>query len=161
MHDVYKFLEDLGIAYEKYEHPPVYTVEEAAEHSGDVPGAAIKNLFLRDDKGKKHFLVVARADAQIDLKKLAGQLGGKKLGFASSERLMRYLGVEPGSVSPLALINDEENAVQVYIDTSLESAEQITVHPNRNDATLVISMDDFTRFLDATGNPVEYILLSG
>src|SRR3981081_1337022 len=106
-------LQELGISYTRHEHPPVATVEEASAHWADIDATHCKNLFLRNQKGTRHYLVVLAASKKADLRAVAEQIGAGKLSFASPERLMTHLGVTPGSVSPFGLINDREHAVRV------------------------------------------------
>jgi len=156
---VYEVLEKLGIAYVKHEHPPVYTVDQAEQYWEDIEGTHCKNIFLRNKKGKRHYLVILLASKKADLNALERQLGEDKLSFASPERLMRYLGLEPGSVSPFGLINDSKKEVQVIIDRDLRRAEIVNFHPNINTATVGIDFTDFEKFLAWCGNPVRYIKL--
>jgi Ala-tRNA(Pro) deacylase len=156
---VYEILQELGINFTRYEHPPVYTVAEARLYWADLPGARCKNLFLRDEKGQRHFLVIAEHEKPVDLKKLALRLGEKRLSFASPERLRRFLGVDPGSVSPFGLINDLKKEVEVIIDADLESAQTLHFHPNINTVTIGLSLADFKKFLAWTGNPFRFIKL--
>jgi Ala-tRNA(Pro) deacylase len=156
MNSVYEVLDGLGIEYEKIEHEPVFTVEEADKVEGLIDGAQCKNLFLRDQKGKKHFLVIAEAHERVDLSGLGKKLG-EKLSFASPERLKKYLGLEPGSVSVFGVINDEKKEVKVFISNTLLKYEKISFHPNVNSATLVISREDFKKFLSESGNEFEFI----
>lgn len=159
MEEIYKVLADLSIKYEKYDHPAVFTSEEADKYF-DVPGVAkSKNLFLRNKKGNRHILVVITDRKKTDLKKLAEYLGESKLSFASAERLMKYLGLTPGSVSPFGLINDSEKSVEVIVDTDLTDMNKVSFHPNINTSTLVISSEDFRRFLDSRGNSVTFLQL--
>src|SRR5258707_7987029 len=111
-------LKELGIAQRTVEHPPVFTVEQAKALRGDLPGHHVKNLFLRNKK-EEIWLVVALEDRAIDLKRLGEMLGAGRLSFGSPERLARYLGVEPGSVTPFAVINDTGHAVRLALDTGL------------------------------------------
>jgi Ala-tRNA(Pro) deacylase len=154
---VYETLERLEIAYVKHEHPPVYTVEEAEQHWGNITGAHCKNLFLRNKKGKNHYLVVVESRKRVDLKSLTRRIGEDRLSFASPERLMRYLGLEPGAVSPFGLINDRENAVVVLVDQDLKEATHVNFHPNVNTATIGISFTDFQKFLTHCGNPIRFL----
>ena len=137
----------LGIAYERFEHPPVPTVEEAEKHWAGIDAAHCKNLFLRNQKGNRHYLVIIAHTKRADLRAVANQIGDGKLSFASPERLMTYLGVTPGSVSPAGLINDREHHVRVFLDRDLKTAARISFHPNVNTATLTVSFADFQRFL--------------
>lgn len=154
---VYDTLNEIGIEYEKYEHKPVYTIEDVNELDIDIPGDHTKNLFLRNRKGNVHYLVVLEDSKQADLKKLSKQLGSTPLSFASEERLGKYLGLKPGSVSPFGLINDSDKCVRVIIDNDILKAEKVGFHPNLNTATLVISCRDFQKFLKWTKNKVSYI----
>ena len=159
MKDIYKVLEELGISYKKYEHPPVFTVEEADRHRGEMQGGTTKNLFLRNKKGKRHYLLVLESDRKVDIKKMQELLGESSLSFASPERLMKYLGLEPGSVSPFGIINDEAGEVIVVMDAGLLRHETVHYHPNVNTATLAVSREDFQRFLDQSGNEVRVLEL--
>jgi Ala-tRNA(Pro) deacylase len=149
----------LGIPYVRHEHPPVATVEEAEKHWAGLKGAHCKNLFLRNYKGNRHYLVIAPVTRGIDLKRLTALLDEDRLSFASAERLKRWLGVEPGSVSPFGLINDETRHVRVVCDWGLKSSAALGFHPNVNTATLEISLADFEKFLAARGNPVRWLEL--
>ena len=150
-------LRDLGIAFERHEHPPVATVEAAAEHWAGIDAAHCKNLFLRNQKGDRHYLLILEHSKKADLRAVANQIGDGKLSFGSPERLLKHLGLTPGSVSPFGLIHDTTHSVRVVVDRDLQSAARLSFHPNINTATLVVSKDDFVRFLAACGNPVQYI----
>jgi Ala-tRNA(Pro) deacylase len=156
---VYEVLRKLGIAYVKHEHPPVYTVDQAEQYWEDIEGTHCKNIFLRDKKGKRHYLVILLSSKKADLKALERQLGEARLSFASPERLMRYLGLEPGAVSPFGLINDSKKEVQVIIDRDLRRAEIVNFHPNVNTATVGIDFTDFEKFLAWCGNAIRYLQL--
>ena len=150
--DIYEFLDEHGIGYERFDHPAVYTVEEAQRLVPEMPGAETKNLFLRDRKGKRHFLVVVGYDKSVDLKQLAKKIGVSKLGFASPERLMRYLGVEPGSVSLLAIVNDAAAEVEGFVDAGGWAADMLKCHPLVNTASLAIAKEDIAKILEVTGH---------
>ena len=150
-------LTELGIAFARHEHPPVATVEEASQHWAGIDATHCKNLFLRNQKGDRHYLFILLHSKKADLRAVAEQIGDGKLSFASPERLMAHLGVTPGSVSPFGLIHDRTHAVRVVIDRDLQAAERLSFHPNINTATLVVSRHDFTRFLAACGNTVKFI----
>lgn len=152
-------LDALGIPYVRHEHPPVATVEEAEKHWGGLAGTHCKNLFLRNYKGNRHYLVIAPVTRGVDLRRLNAELGEDRLSFASPDRLRRWLGVEPGSVSPFGLIHDEGRHVQVICDTALRSGSALGFHPNVNTATLEISPADFEKFLAWRGNPVRWLEL--
>ncbi len=158
-HKVLDVLDRLGIAYVRHEHPPVATVEEAEKYWTDLRAVHCKNLFLRNKKGNRHYLVIAPASKPVDLRALNRILGEDRLSFASPERMMRCLGLLPGSVSPFGLVNDVEKAVQVIVDEDLRAAPALGFHPNTNTATLEISCADFGKFLAFTANPVRYVKL--
>lgn len=154
--NIYEVLAELNIPYEKHEHPAVFTVEEAAQYERGFDAGETKNLFLRNKKGDVHYLIVAESTRKIDLKALAATLGESKLSFASPDRLMTYLGLTPGSVSPFGLINNTDKSVRVIVDQELIHHPKIGFHPNINTATLVIKSEDLKKFLDWTGNKVRY-----
>lgn len=158
--EVYQVLENLNIKYDYYEHPPVPTVKEAAIYWKDLDAVHCKNLFFRNHKGNRHFLVLIEFYRNLAIKDLEARLRQGKITFASPQRLMKYLGVEAGSVSPFGLINDKENHVHVFIDDNLKNAEKISFHPNQNTASLVISFDDFMRYINWSGNSYEFVSLS-
>lgn len=156
---VLETLDDLGIVYSRHEHPPVATVEEAEKYWGSIQGTHCKNLFLRNKRGNRHYLVVAAVEKAVDLKRLNALLGEDRLSFASPERLMRWLGLEPGSVSPFGLINDAAHQVDVICDEALKSSAGLGFHPNINTATLEIALADFEKFLASCGNTVRWLKL--
>lgn len=156
MVDIYKFLENRDIEYERHDHPPVFTVEDVHRLTPDLPGAKTKNLFFRDKKGSRHFLVVLPADKRVNLKALPNVLQSSKISFGSPDRLMKHLGIAPGSVSLLAIANDQENKVEVVIDKSLWISQAFQFHPLVNTSTLVISRDNIKKFLAATGHEVKF-----
>lgn len=141
-----------GIEVATHIHPPVFTVEEAHAHTGQLPGAHTKNLFLEDKAGGL-WLVTCLEHQTVKINALARLLGAPRLAFAAPARLMEALGVEPGSVTPLALLNDRDGRIRFVLDTKLAAAELLNVHPLRNTATCTISKADFERFLALTGHP--------
>jgi Ala-tRNA(Pro) deacylase len=149
-------LRALGIGVTTVQHAPVFTVEEAKAARGDLPGTQTKSLFLRDKKGKM-WLAVFREDQSVDLRDLAARLGAKRLSFGSVERLMKYLGVTPGTVSPFAAINDTGRVVTVVFDQSVLQHDPINLHPLDNARTTSIAGDHLLRFLEAEGHPVQVI----
>lgn len=150
--DLFAFLDSLGLQTTTVDHPPVYTVEEAKEHWAEIPGVHCKNLFLRDGK-KLMFLVVCPHDRAIDLKALAPLIGAKRLSFGSADRLMETLGVEPGSVTPFALLNDREaQKVTVILDAEMMASDRLNYHPLENTATTTISNDGLRAFITACGH---------
>ena len=146
------FLTRHRIEATRQEHPPVMTVAESERLVPPLPGAKTKNLFLRDKKGARHLLVTVPHDLAVDLDALGDLLGTGRLGFASADRLLKYLGITPGSVSLLALINDTAQAVEFVIDRRLWEAEAVHAHPLVNTATLVIPHAELERFLAAAGH---------
>jgi Ala-tRNA(Pro) deacylase len=152
-------LAELGIPFERHEHPPVATVDEAERHWSGIDATHCKNLFLRNQKGNRHYLVILLHSKRADLRAVADQIGDGKLSFGSPERLMTHLGVTPGSVSPFGLINDRTHGVRVVLDRDLTSARRVSFHPNINTATYVIAAFDFARFLDACGNTVQHVAI--
>ena len=122
-----------------------------------IPGAQVKNLFLRNKKGDRHYLVILGIEKQADLRQLVKVIGDDRLSFGSAERLKKYLGVAPGSVSPLGLIHDTAHTVRVIVDSDLKNADRLIFHPNDNTASLTISSQDFLRFLEQQGNSVRWI----
>lgn len=154
---VYDFLNNQNIKYEVTDHAPVFTMEEMQAEGIDKLGTICKNLFIRDQKGKKHFLVTADDATRINLKELGTKLEAGKVSFASAERLEKYLAVTTGCVSPLGVINDAEHAVTVVLDKKLVGLDRLGVHPNDNTSTLFLSFNDLVKAIEAIGN--EYIIL--
>lgn len=154
-------LGSLGIPYERYEHPPIATAAEGDEHWKGIDAAHCKNLFLRNQKGDRHYLVIVAHSKRADLRAVANQIGDGKLSFASPERLMKYLGVTPGSVSPYALIHDSGRHVKLFLDRDLKDAARISFHPNINTATIVTTFDGFERFLASCGVTPRYVDVGG
>ena len=157
--ELYSVLEELAISYEYHEHPPLATIDDAIIHWKDYNSGRCKNIFFRNHKGNRHYLVILEHLRQLDIHDLEKRLKQGKLTFASDERLKKRLGLEPGSVSPFGLINDTEKNVHLFIDEKLQESERLAFHPNVNTATLVISKTDFLRFLNHTGNTYEFIKL--
>jgi Ala-tRNA(Pro) deacylase len=156
-----EFLRRHGIEAERHEHPAVMTVEESERLVPKLPGAKTKNLFLRDKKGARHLLVTVPHDLAVDLKVLGSTLGVDRLGFASPDRLMKHLGVTPGSVSLLGLVNDAEHGVEFVIDRGLWEAAAVHAHPLVNTATMVIPHAQLERFLAATGHSPRIVEIPG
>ena len=150
-------LRALGIATETLEHEPVFTVEEAKRLRGELPGGHTKNLFLRNKKGRM-WLVVCLEDREIDLKALGEQLESGRLSFASADRLMKYLGVVPGAVTPFAALNDTQGQVQVMLDRGmLETHSRLNFHPLDNAMTTGIAPGDLVAFLRAVDHAPGYL----
>jgi len=161
MSQFYEFLEKHRIEYERHDHPPVYTVEEAGRLVPVLPGAKTKNLFLRDKKGQRHFLLVVPADKKVDIKALPPVVGSTRLSFGSAERLKTHLGVEPGAVTLFAIFNDRRQSVELIVDTNLWEAEAFQFHPLVNTSTLVISREHLRRFIAKTGHDVRILNVPG
>jgi Ala-tRNA(Pro) deacylase len=159
--DIYRFLADHNIDYERHDHPPVFTCEEADRLVPPLPAAKTKNLFLRDRKGRHHFLVVVAYEKVVDLKALSSLLGVSKLSLGSAERLNRYLGVDPGAVTILGVANDRNREVEVIVDESLWNSRAFRCHPLVNTSTLVISSENLKRFLDITGHAPRIVNVPG
>lgn len=154
---VYEFLNNQNIKYEVTDHAPVYTMEEMQAEGLDKLGTICKNLFIRDQKGKKHFLITADNDTHINLKEIGAKLEAGKVSFASAERLEKYLGVTAGCVSPLGVLNDADHAVTVVLDKKLEGNNRLGVHPNDNTSTLLLSFDELVKAIKTIGN--NYIIV--
>ncbi len=148
---LYARLTELGIAWSTLAHKPVFTVEEAHEQTGSLPGGHTKNLFLKDKKGQL-WLVVLREELRVDLNALSRQLGAPRFSFGSAETLMATLGVAPGSVTPFALINDAGAAVRVVLDAGMLALDPLNFHPLRNDRTTAIASGDLLKFIRACGH---------
>lgn len=157
--ELYDRLRELNITFDYYEHPAAPTIEEAMKYWVDIEATHCKNLFFRNHKGNNHYLVVLDHRYDLQIQDLERRLKQGKLSFASEERMKRYLGIKPGSVSPLALINDKENHIHVFFDEKLELASKISFHPNINTASIVLTYNDFKRFMVASGNSYEFLKL--
>ncbi len=156
---LYELLNQLNIPFDYYEHPPIPTVEEAKKYWKDVEATHCKNLFFRNHKGNRHYLVVLEHRQQMDIRSIERLLKQGKLSFASNERLFKYLGVLPGSVTPLGLMNDTEKHVKLFLDENLKNSERISFHPCVNTASIVIAYTDFIRFLENWDGEYEYVRL--
>ena len=153
--ELYRLLDSLHIPYEYIEHPPVPTVEEAMKYWSGIESGHCKNIFFRNHKGDRHYLVILYYDSKLNIKELEQKLRQGKLSFASDRRLMQYLGLTPGSVSPFGLINDHSRHVHLFIDRTLLDHERLSFHPNTNTASLIIPREGLFRFLEHTGNTWE------
>ncbi len=154
---LYRLLNELEIDFDYYPHPAAPTVEEAARYWKDLDATHCKNLFFRNHKGNRHYLVILDHRQELVIRDLEQRLKQGKLSFASPKRLMKYLGLTPGSVTPFGLIHDEDKHVHLFLDESLRESQRISFHPCINTASLVIRYDDFLRFLRYRGNGFEYI----
>ena len=159
--DLFAALDKLGIAHKTVKHPPVFTVEQAKKLRGELPGGHTKNLFLRDKKGTL-FLVAAFEDATIELRSLHRLLGASgRFSFAAADVMRQLLGVEPGSVTPFAVINDTAAKVTVVLDAAMMAEPVLNFHPLANTATTTVSREDLVKFLEATGHPPRIEPVSG
>lgn len=156
---LYELFEKLEISFDYYEHPPVPTVEEASRYWKDIEATHCKNIFFRNHKGNRHYLVILDYRHTLAIRDLEQRLKQGKLTFASPERMMKYLGVTPGSVTPLGLIHDENHHVHLFLDDNLRHSKTISFHPCINTASIVIKYDDFIKFLRYNGNSWEYVKL--
>ena len=156
---LYDLLEQLIIEFEYIEHPPAPTIEIARQYWAGHDAKHCKNLFFRNHKGNRHYLVILDCNCDMDIHSIEKFLQQGKLSFASEKRMEKYLGVKPGSVTPFGLINDTENHVHLFIDKNLQNAGRVSFHPGINTASLIISREDFLRYLDHTGNTYEWIEL--
>ncbi len=147
---LFAFLDAHGIAHRTLDHPPVFRVDEGREIKARLPGGHTKNLFLKDAKGRL-WLVSALGETAVDLKRLPALIGSARLSFGSPERLEAALGVRPGSVTALALLNDPEHAVTFVADAALMAADPVNFHPLSNDATTSLTQPGFRAFLRALG----------
>ena len=156
---VYDVLNLLNIHFEYVEHPPAPTIEIAMKYWKDYDAQHCKNLFFRNHKGNKHYLVILDCLKSMSIHDIEKKLKQGKLTFASEKRMNTYLGLKPGSVSPFGLIYDKTKNVHLFIDVNLTRVERISFHPNVNTASLILKYNDFIRFLDFTANTYEFIEL--
>ena len=154
---VYERFAELGIKYERVDHPAVYTMEEMDSLGIFNKGVVGKNLFLRDNKGHRHFLVFVFGDKHANLESIQNELGIKHISFASAERLDKYLGLTKGSVSPLGVINDSSAAVEFIIDSEFKDYPCVGVHPNQNTSTVWITFEDLIKIICENGNKIDFI----
>lgn len=155
--ELYTLLDTLQIHYDYIEHPPVPTVEEAMKYWAGIDSGHCKNIFFRNHKGDRHYLVILHHASKLNIRELEQKLRQGKLSFASDRRLMQYLGLTPGSVSPFGLINDHTHHVHLFIEKALLGYERLSFHPNTNTASLIIPREGLFRFLEHTGNSYEFI----
>lgn len=157
--ELYDLLGKLSIGFEYHEHPPLATIDEALKYWKELDAGKCKNIFFRNHKGNRHYLVVLEHLQQISIRDLEKRLRQGKLTFASDQRLKNFLGLEPGSVSPFGLINDKNKHVHLFIDIRLKEFDKLAFHPNVNTATIIIATNDFLKFLDNSGNSYEFLKL--
>lgn len=157
---IYGILKKLSIDYERYSHPPVSTMKELDSIIESFEEIHCKNIFLRNSKGDKHYLILVKGHKIVNLKEIAKTIGSTRLSFASEERLKQYLGVQPGAVSPLGLVNDKLKEVIVLVDKDLTTSPYMTFHPNVNTVSITMKYNDFIKFIDWCGNSVDFIDIS-
>ena len=149
--ELYALFDEHGIAYVHNTHPALFTVEESKALRGDLPGAHVKNMFLKDKKGQ-FWLVTCLEHRKIRIRDLEKQVGAQKASFGKPEALWELLGIKPGAVSPFGLINDPDHRVRVVLDQQMLDVDPINAHPLHNEATTTISAVDFRRFVQITGH---------
>jgi len=151
--DLFAFLAELGIETTTVTHPPLHTVDESKALRGDLPGAHIKNLFLKDKKGRL-FLLTCLENRTVNMKTLDKAIGSARLSFGKPDLLWETLGVKPGAVTPFSLINDRGDSQKVTfaLDSALQKSDVIHAHPLHNEATTAISSDGLAKFIDACGH---------
>lgn len=154
---VLEYLTSHGLEHTWYTHPEAPTIEIARQYWQNDGSKHCKNLFFRNHKGNRHYLVVLDCERDLDIHDLEKRLHQGKLSFASPQRMERYLGLQPGSVSPFGLINDTDNHVHLFLDENLRKENSLSFHPNDNHATVVISQETFMRYLKEVGNKYEFI----
>ncbi len=151
-------LKNIEINYERVEHPPVFTVEEA-KRLCKVKGTGCKNLFLKEKGNKNYYLVIMPDHKRANFKSISKQLQISKLSFANEEELFEFLGLKPGEVTPFGLINDINKKVNVILDGDLGNSKFVSFHPNVNTSTLILTYKDFERYLEWCHNKVEIITI--
>jgi Ala-tRNA(Pro) deacylase len=157
--DLFALFEKLGIQTTTHDHAPVFTVEEAQQVHGNIPGGHCKNLFCKDEKGVL-WLIVALENSRINLKAAPDKIGSRRLSFGKPELLMEVLGLEPGSVTPFGLINDTDTRVNVILDETMMKHDILNYHPLLNNATTSISHGDLLKFIRGTGHEPRVVAVS-
>ena len=152
--EIYQLLKNQGLWHEITEHPAVFNMAEVAELEMPYPEADAKNLFVRDDKKRNYYLITVKDDKRVDLKQFSVQHGTRKLSFASADDLMAIMGLIPGAVTPLGLLNDEERKVTFYLDHDFMAGDLIGIHPNDNTATVWMKASDLIDIIKSHGNEV-------
>ena len=154
--EIYDFLNNNKIEYEVTEHPAMFSMDDVCDVELPYPDADAKNLFVRDDKKRNYYLITVRGAKRVDLKEFGTEHGTRRLSFASADDLKKYLGVEPGSVSPLGLLTDEERKVKFFLDSEFKDVTgRIGIHPNENTATVWLKTDDLIKIIKDHGNETE------
>lgn len=158
--EVYRYLDEHNISYEVDEHQVVFNMEELNFIELLYPEWVAKNLFVRDDKKRNYYLITVKGDKRVDLKDFRKQHGLRALSFASSNDLLVIMGLTPGSVTPLGILNDGEQKVHFYLDEEF-AQNKIGIHPNDNTATVWMQSDDLMNLIQKHGNEAEYVEISG
>ena len=151
------YLDQLGIKYEIVEHPAVYNMAEMEKIALPHPEADAKNLFVRDDKKRDYYLLTIRGDKRVNLQQFHEENDTRRLSFASPQDLKEKLGLEPGSVTPLGLLNDSHHEIPFYLDSYFRQQSRIAVHPNDNTATIWLKPQALIHFIKDLGNPVKVV----
>ena len=150
-----EYLKNNDISFILHQHPPVFTVPEAKIHCGSIPGTHCKNLFVKDKKTGQFYLVTFPHDKSLNFNQFRKMIGASKVRFGGEEDLFNVLGITPGAVSPIGLVNDKENKTIFIVDEEIWQAEEVCCHPNINTETLQIPGSDFRKLIRSTGNKVE------
>lgn len=153
---VFDYLSSMNITYDIIEHPAVYTIEEMDNLCIDTNNQVVKNLFVRDDKKKRYFLISVQKNKRVDLKELKTKLNSRPLSFASESELYEILGLDKGSVTPLGVLNDTSCKVEVILDNDVQNFHQIGIHPNDNTTTIWIKPEDLEAVIRKHGNAFSY-----
>jgi Ala-tRNA(Pro) deacylase len=153
--DLKEYLQKNEIKYTLHKHPAVFTVPEAMIHCGSIPGTHCKNLFIKNKKTNQFYLITIPYDKRLDLNQFRRIIGASKVRFGGEEDLLGVLGISPGSVSPIGLVNDKENKTIFIIEESIWNSEEVCCHPNINTETLQIPGNDFRKLMNSTGNKIE------
>ena len=156
---LFRLLDEKGIEYERYDHIPVFTVEEADQIVMPDYMDDTKNLLLHDSKGKQYYMVILDAHKSLNVNELKKTLGAKKLSFASADDLMRLTGLIPGSVTPFGVLNDEGHEIITIFDAPLEKAKKLGAHPNLNDCTILVAVSDIAMLIREAGGEVRFVEL--
>ncbi|MBF0209891.1 MAG: prolyl-tRNA synthetase associated domain-containing protein [Desulfamplus sp.] len=156
--ELLNLLSEIGIKYKNYEHPPVYTVEEADKHHEGIEGVHSKNLFFKDRKDNL-FLVVTLSDKQINIKDIAKKIDAKNPSFAKPELLFEVMGITPGAVTPFAVVNIKDHKVKIVLDEEMMQHKILNFHPLVNTATTTINSDDLVKFIEHCNQKAEIIRL--